>query len=81
MPNDLQQISAFPPEAKQVAPKGIMFEDLQRLQNQDLEHHHRFKGRPAAFGAIGALQRLGQRFPASHHRVQLLQWIASLSRT
>lgn len=34
MPDDLQQISAFPPEAKQVAPKGIVFEDLLHPERQ-----------------------------------------------
>ncbi|SJM34849.1 hypothetical protein BQ8482_530019 [Mesorhizobium delmotii] len=61
----------------------IVRETVERLQNQDLEHHHRIKGRPTAFGAIGALQRLGQRFPENlprHHRVQLLQWIAGLAQ-
>lgn len=34
MPDDLQQISALSPEAKQVAPQGIMFEDLLHPQRQ-----------------------------------------------
>ncbi|MER9733287.1 hypothetical protein NKJ38_32215 [Mesorhizobium sp. M0205] len=58
----------------------IVRETVERLQNQDLEHHTASKG-PAAFGAIGALQRLGQRFQAPPRSASPVDRWPSLNRT
>ena len=61
----------------------VVRQAVERLQDHNLEHHHRVVGRPAASGAIRALQRLGQRLAENlpwHQRLQLLQRIAGFAQ-
>lgn len=61
----------------------VVRQPIKRLQNQDLEHHHRIVRRPATLGAIGALQRLGHRlaeYIPRNHCIQLLQRITRFAQ-
>lgn len=92
-PDRLGASGTLSPSPAEEAPEGKSVLDLElglvvrqaveRLQNHDLEHHHRIVRRPATLRAIGALLRLAERLAENlprHHRIQLLQRIVGLAQ-